>query len=354
MNGRLARNILWYVSIISYSFCGFFDNSTAYSSVSMSTPYVNDKFNIDDDYRYSFGIRKIALFPYQIKGNFYKGDEAQLSDNALFGAVDGLEYLISASKVRNQGHEYTDQEYWIKWSKNSFVTKFKYLDKGSRDLQFTSIDARYKVSLGSAFFSFGGNVMAHPIYGHPAYNDYDGYWFELAWDYGYEDFEVPEFDLNQNGIIDDPYYVWVETDPETLDGYWILFYEGTSYYWEDPDGNYVAGSDQEFEQYHMQEVINQYNKDNKDKEWQAEVSFVVGLDVLLGGDKFYSHTWVNIFPKSYGITDKAYDGDEMQYDIGVILGTNLSEHIGVFIEGSCLKYYGREEYNVSTGLNWRF
>ena len=354
MNGRLARSILYYLSAISYSFCGFFDNSTAYSSVSMATPYVNDKFNIEDDYKYSFGVRKIALFPYQVKSNFYKGDEGQLSDKALFGAVDGLEYLISASKVRNQGHEYTDQEYCIKWSKDSFVTKFKYLDKGSRDLQFTSIDARYKVSWGSAFFSFGGNIMAHPVYGHPAYNDYDGYWFELAWDYGYEDFEVPGFDLNENGIIDDPYYVWVETDAYTEEGYWILFYEGTNYYWEDPDGNYVAGSDQEFEQYHMNEIINQYNKDNKDRSWQYEASIVVGLDFYLGDDKYYSHIWVNAFPSAVGVTEKSYDGGGIQYDIGTLVGVNLGEHIGVFIEGIKLSYYGREEYNISTGVNWRF
>ena len=47
----------------------------------------------------------------------------------------------------------------------------------------------------------GGSVKGHPVYGHPAILDYDGIWFELAWDYGYEDFEVPGFDLNGNGII---------------------------------------------------------------------------------------------------------------------------------------------------------
>ena len=44
----------------------------------------------------------------------------------------------------------------------------------------------------------------------------------------------------------------------------------------------------------------------------------------------------------------------MQYDVGGLIGVNLSEHIGVFIEGTRLNYYGREEYNVSTGVNWRF
>ena len=56
--------------------------------------------------------------------------------------------------MRNQGHEYTDQEYWLKWSNNKFVTKFKYLDIGSRALHFASVDTRfneiYKIENGPA------------------------------------------------------------------------------------------------------------------------------------------------------------------------------------------------------------
>ena len=353
MNGRLERSIICYLSVISFSFCGFFSNSTIYTSATMGTPYINDILNVEDDYKYTFGIRKIALFPYQVKSNFYKGNEKQLSDNALFGAVDGLEYLFSASSVRNQGHDFTNQEYWLKWSNDKFVTKFKYLDKGSRDLQFASVDARYKLSLGPAIFSLGGNIIGHPIYGHPAYNDYNGVWFELAWDYGYEDFEIPTFDLNENGEIDS-YYVWIETDEYTEEGYWVYYTEGTNYYWEDPDGNAVAYSDAEFHQYHMPHIIAQYNEDNKVKEWQAEASLVVGLDFYLGNDKYYSHVWVNAFPSTVGLTEKSYDGNSIQYDVGTLVGVNLGEHIGVFIEGTKLNYYGREEHNISTGVNWRF
>ena len=348
-----ARCLSYLVLAGSLCFGGLFDNSTIYGSSSMGTPYINDILNVEDDYKYTFGIRKIALFPYQVKSNFYKGDEKQLSDNALFGAVDGLEYLFSASSIRNQGHDFTDQEYWLKWSNNKLITKFKYLDKGSRDLQFASADVRYKFSLGPAILSLGGNVMGHPIYGHPAYNDYNGLWFELAWDYGYEDFEIPTFDLNENGEIDS-YYVWIETDEYTEEGYWVYYTEGTTYYWEDPNGNAVAYSDAEFHQYHMPNIIAQYNEDNKVKEWQAEASLVVGLDFYLGNDKYYSHVWVNAFPSTVGLTEKSYEGDDIQYDIGALVGANLSEHIGVFIEGSKLKYYGREEYNISAGVNWRF
>tara|TARA_R100001594_G_scaffold1363_9_gene5939 strand:- start:6248 stop:7207 length:960 start_codon:yes stop_codon:yes gene_type:complete len=319
----------------------------------MGTPYVNGSVQIDDNYKYNVGIRKIALFPYQSRSRFYKGTEKALSDDALFGAIGGLEYLISASFIRNQGHEYNDQEYWLKWSNDNFVTKFKYLDKGSRDLEFASFDARYKAELGPVFLSVGGNIMGHPIYGHPAYNDYENPWWELAYQYGYTDYLVPLHDLNDNGEIDS-YYIWIETDPITEEGYWEYYYEDADYYWEDPDSNAVAYSDSEFLQYHMPHIIKRYNEDNKEKEWQAEVSLVVGLDFYAGKDRFYTHLWVNSFPYSKGLTDKSYKGDEDQYDIGIVLGTNLSEHIGVFIEGKKLKYYGREEYNIGTGINFKF
>ena len=353
MNGRFKNYFAYVVASCTILFGGVFSNSTIYGSASMGTPYVNGNIELDDDYKYNIGVRKIALFPYQGSKKFYKGDEKAFSDNALFGAVKGLEYLLSVSFIRNRGHEFTDQEFWIKWSNNHLVTKFKYLDKGSRDLQFASVDLRYKVELGPVLLSMGGNVIGHPVYGHPAYNNYENPWWELAYEYGYEDYYVPITDLNVNGEIDD-YWLWIETDPETLEGYWIYYYEDADYYWEDPDSNAVAYSDSEFLQYHMPSIISRYNEDNKEKEWQAEASLVIGLDFYIGNDNYYSHFWVNSFPHSVGLTEKSYSGGEEQYDIGALVGANLSEHIGVFIEGSKLKYYGREEYSISAGVNWRF
>jgi len=353
MNGRLKNYIIYVAASCGLLFGNFFDYSTIYGAANIYTPYINGNEDIEDDYKYNIGIRKMALYDYQSRDKFYKGNEEALSDKAIIGAVNGVEYLFSASFVRNRGYDYLDQEYWLKWSNNSFITKFKYMHKESRDLQFADYDARFRLNLNKVNITLGGSVKGHPVYGHPAILDYDGIWFELAWDYGYEDFMIPENDLNDNGLIDD-YYVWIETDPDTEDGYWIYYYEGTSYYWEDPEGNYVAGSDQEFYDYHYQSVVDMYNEDNEEKEWQAEASIVVGLDVLLGNDNYYSHIWVNAFPYSVGLTDKAYNGDDIQYDVGMLIGTNLSEHIGVFIEGIYQSYYGREEYNISTGINWRF
>ena len=175
----------------------------------------------------------------------------------------------------------------------------------------------------------------------------------MAYEYGFVDFMVPEVDLNDNGIIDN-YYVWIETDPVTEEGYWIYFYEGINYYWENPDGEYIAGSDEEFFEYHYPHIVDTYNEDNQDKSYQFEILYVIGLDMYFGGETYYTHLWCNLFPKTYGITDKAYEGDEMQYDIGMLIGTNINDKVGLFLEGDKLNYYGREEYTISTGINWRF
>ena len=94
MYARLARGIVYLVATASFLYSGFFDNSTMYGSVSMGTPYIGGNDQVDDDYIYSLGLRKIALFPYQSRDSFYNGSEEELSDNALFGAVEVLDYLF--------------------------------------------------------------------------------------------------------------------------------------------------------------------------------------------------------------------------------------------------------------------
>ena len=353
---KYERIVIYVVANVAYLFGSFFDNATFYGSASMGTPSVAQSQVIqDEDYKYNFGIRKIALFPYQSRSRYYKGDEESLSDKAIVGAVDGWEYLFKYSKVRNRGNEYKDGEVWVKWSNEKFVSKFKYVNKESRDLEFAEMDFRYRKHFWIIDYTTGFTVKGHPVYGHPAIEDYDGYWWDLAYQYGYEDYLVPLNDMNGNGEIDD-YWVWIETDPETLDGYWTYYYEDADYYWEDADSNAVAYSDSEFLQYHYPKVIKLYNEDNKEKEWQAELYAVIGFDVLMGSreSKFYSHLWVNIFPYTYKLTNKAYEGKDRQYDVGLLLGTDIGEHIGVFIEGTKTSFYGKEEKHITTGLNWRF
>ena len=352
INGRFKNYIIYVAASSSILFGSFFSNSTMYLSLSSHTPVVHD-LDVDDDYKYSFGLRKIALFDYQNRKMFYTGNESQLSDKATIGAVDGWEYLFNIDAVRNRGIEFIDQKYWLKWSGDKFVTKINYTNKESRDLEFAEVDFRWRKQFLFLDFTSGYAIKGHPIYGHPAINDYNGVWWELAYDYGYSDYTYPIGDINGNDIIDS-YWIWVETNPDTEEGYWEYWIEGIDYYWEDPQGNHVATSDDEFHVYHYPHVVDMYNEDNKSKSWEFELFAVIGLDLYLSGERFYTHIWVNSFPYSVGLTDKAYEGDEVQYDIGFLIGTNLSEHIGVFIEGNKQNLYMKEEYNVKLGMNYKF
>jgi len=124
--GRLGRNILYLVCYVSMGFSGFFDSATMYLSLSNSTPIITDNTK-DNDYKYTFGIRKIALFEYQDRTKFYTGDESYLSDKAIIGAISGFEYLLNVDAVRNRGNEFLDQQYWLKWSNDKYITKLKYI-----------------------------------------------------------------------------------------------------------------------------------------------------------------------------------------------------------------------------------
>ena len=355
LNGRFKNYLVYVVATCSILFADFFSNSTLYVSGTMGTPYVKGSEVLKDDYNYTIGLRKIALFPYQSRSRFYKGNESSLADKAVIGAVYGWEYLFKYSQVRNRDNEFKDAEVWLKWSNDKFVSKAKYVNKESRDLEFAEVDFRYRKHFWFIDFTTGFTIKGHPVYGHPAYEDYEDPWWYLAYEYGYTDNLVPITDLNGNGEIDS-YYVYITEDPEGDDGYWAYYYEDADYYWTDADSNAVAYSDAEFYEYHMPGIIEQYNEDNEIKEYQAELYQVIGLDILMGSEEttFYSHLWINIFPQSYGLTDKSYKGKENQYDVGLMIGTDLGDHVGVFIEGTKTSFYGREEKYISTGVNWRF
>jgi hypothetical protein len=329
----------------------FFKYSTAYLSYNLTTPHTNNTMiEIEDNYSLTLGLRKIARFDYQKKQKFYDGTEEELSDNAFLGAVPKWEYLLNVSDVRVNGSEYTDSRFWIRNSKDNFVYKFKYYKIDSRNLEFFQGDIRYRKSLKRLDFSTGFALLGHPAFGYDAFSEYKDYWWFLAYDYGYTDYTYPLNDLNNNGEIEE-YWVWIETDPVSLDGYWVYFDEGTNYYWLDPEGNMVATSDDEFEEYHLPSVIQKYNDDQIDAlDYQASVSFVIGMDYNWNNEQFYFHTWTSIFPFSKGLTDFAFVED-LKYEVGLLLGYKIGS-IGIFVEGNYLDIF-KEQYEVTTGINFQ-
>ncbi len=348
------KNLLISLAVGSLMSAGeFFKYSTTYISYNLSTPQqtLNTIVDIEDNYSLTIGVRKIARFDYQKKQKFYDGTEEALSDKAFIGSVPGWEYLINVSDVKINGLEYTDSKFWIRNTKEKSVFKFKYYKIDSRNLEFVTGDARYRKNINRLDITAGIALLGHPAFGYDAYSEYEEPWWQLAYDYGYTDYTYPLNDLNNNGEIES-YWIWIETDPETEDGYWEYFYEGLDYYWEDPEGNQIATSDTEFYQYHQPKVIKKYNEDKIDElDYQSSVSLVLGLDYNWSKDKFYFHTWTSIYPISKGLTDYAFV-DDLKYEVGLLLGYKIGA-IGLFLEGNYLDIF-KEQYEVTTGINFQF
>ena len=67
------------------------------------------------DYRYGFGIRKLARFNYERKPkNYYDGTEEQLTFGAPTSALPGLEYQFHFEKERWRGEDFTNYRFFIK------------------------------------------------------------------------------------------------------------------------------------------------------------------------------------------------------------------------------------------------
>ena len=331
----------------------FFKYSTLYCSYSLGSPHqTKDNFTeLEDNYSLNLGLRKIARYQYQVKDDYYKGDEESITDNATMGSVDGWEYLFQLSSKKINNLEFSDLKFWIRNSKDHFMYKFKYYNMESRNLEFAQLDLRYRIKVKSLDLTAGVAVFGHPAFGYDAYADYENAWWQLAYDYGYEDYTYPLHDLNGNGEIEE-YWIWIETDEVTYDGYWELFYEGMDYSWEDPEGNHVANSDGEFEQYHMPGIIEQYNQDQIDAlGYQSTVAMVIGLDYFYGGERFYFHTWSNFFPTSKALTDFSFTNDD-KYEIGLLVGMNFNK-FGIYLETNYLSIF-KEEYTLGTGINYKF
>jgi hypothetical protein len=293
----------------------------------------------ETSYNLSFGIRKLARFKYQAKGkNFYDGSEKNLSDVATIGAVSGWEYLVKYSTIRSFGEEFVDSESWVRYLGDNFVVKGGYTNFGRQDLEFGQVDVRWRKPLGNWNFTVGGNFRGHPAYGLFPFNDWlndnNGQWWELGYNYGYDD-EYWFEDLNQNGIQDPGEY--------------------GDYEWFDDSGTLVAETDSEFYEYYYGDLITLYNEEEVDKlGWQYESSIVLGVDYYLYDKRYWVHGWASIMPLSKGLTDYSfkYEKGDIDFDIGVIAGWKFNRNLGIFGEGRYLSYWGIDSYELKIGINY--
>ena len=344
----------------------FFKYSTVYTSAMAASPmeaqteyFVTQGGELRDitienpfDYRTTIGIRRVARFDYENRQNrFYDGhNQSNTSTSSTVGSVNGFEYLAQYDQGRQQGREYINQRYFLRYLSKHWMIKGEFYNQGLVNLDYTQVDTRLRIHLGELDFSAGVAVRQHRPYGYNPIAEYlqDNAWWELAFEYGYED-----------------HYYQIDYDiDDEIDNF--------DWYWTDMYGVKVADTDEDFRRYIYGNIVNDYNKARLEEVGNlASLSAIFGVDYYHYTEDFWIHTWSNVLPYHrhvYGDhmfsyeqfadqlenTNHWIDGQWIDYSTGLILGYKVGLHWGVFVEGEYMKYWDRELYSVKCGLNYQF
>ncbi len=310
------------------------------------------------DYRYGFGIRKIARFDYEVKGkNYYDGTESNVGLAASNSTIKGFEYLVHVEKERSRDEIFKNHRYFLKHSGKYHIAKIESRKQGKVNFNYKSAELRAKLPIGEKF-SLNAGAMFRTHQRPYGYNpieiwlnetDENGwpinYWYQLGYNYGYTD-------------------QWVTID---IDGEQVY-----DYYWYDPQGNVVAYTDLQFRDTVFENLINRYNNEVwGELDEFGVVSPVVGFDFYHYKNNFWLHAYGSyLLPyhkyvkgdedfsylnrNNWGLGGLRQDSDLEQWDdyqAGVVFGWKLNKNLGIFVEGEYTKFWDSKIYNSSVGLN---
>ncbi len=315
----------------------------------------------DFDYRYGFGIRKIARFDYEIKGkHYYDGTENNIGLSASNSPVSGLEYTFHFEKERSRDEIYKNHRYFIKHSGKYHMVKVESRKQGRVDFNYQSAEARAKLPIGKKFSLSAGIIYRthERPYGYNPIEiwlnelDEDGfpvnYWYELGFLYGFDDIYYNQVDELGNEVSD--------------------------WYWINPQGQIVANSDLEFRETVFTNLMNRFNNEIwNELDYFGVLSPVVGFDIYHYKKNFWLHAYGSyLLPyhkyiqgdidfsylnrNNWGLGGLKQDAEGEQwedYQLGVSFGWKISKSIGVFVEGEYTKFWDSKIYNSSIGLNFR-
>ena len=314
------------------------------------------------DYRIGVGIRKLARFDYERKPrNYYDGTENQLAFSAPTSAFKGLEYQFHYEKERFRGEDYDNHRYFIKHTGKYHIIKAEVREVGRINLNYQSAEVRARLPIGKKFsISAGAIVRTHvrpygynPIEIWLNETDANGYavnpWYTLGFMYGYDDIAYSAEDELGNQVYD--------------------------WYWIDPQGNQVAGTDLQFRETVFTQLMNRYNRERwAELDPFAELAPIVGFDFYHYKRNFWLHAYANwILPYHHyiagdedfsylhrnnwgqgGIVQDAEGEQWSDYSAGLNFGWKVGKSIGVFLEGEYAKMWDSKLFNSSVGINYTF
>jgi len=172
----------------------------------------------EHDYRYGFGIRKIARFDYELKGKqYYDGTESNVSMTAPNSSIKGLEYVVHIEKERVRDEVFKNHRYLLKHSGKYHIVKVESRKQGKVNFDYKSAEVRAKLPIGKKFsLSAGAIYRTHERpYGYNPVEiwlnetDSNGYavnpWYTLGFYYGYDDIYYTYTDQYDNEVSEMKY-----------------------------------------------------------------------------------------------------------------------------------------------------
>ena len=288
----------------------------------------------------TIGFRKLAFFGYEDKERFYDGSEQNNSINSNIGNVKGLEYLFEYQKGIQQGREFENKQYFIRYLAKWWIAKGEVNQNQLIDLNYKSADIRLRlpiskklsISLGGIYRTYEKAYGFNPIQSYLENNN----WWYLSYEYGH--YDVP--------------YDWTLPDGQT----------GFEYFWYDQNDNLISYSDLDYRNSIYSRLVNRYNREQLALIGGfADVSAVVGLDFYHYRKSFWMHIYGNVLPKhklvegdekySYG----AFVGNDdwIDYSLGGSFGLRITKTFGLFAELTNQRWWDRELKTIKVGVNIR-
>ena len=97
------------------------------------------------DYSLTMGIRKIKRFGYEDVSKFKDGTESAYGDAATVG-LSPFEYLFEVDYKRQEGIEYLDQQHFVRYVRNKWLTKVEYIKDGFADIEYYEATQRFRLN----------------------------------------------------------------------------------------------------------------------------------------------------------------------------------------------------------------
>lgn len=281
------------------------------------------------DYSLTLGVRKIARFGYENRANiFYDGTEKTYGDAATLGRYDGFEFLAEADWRRQQGKNFLDQDYFVRYVANNWIVKAEWLQDGFADVKYFEASQRGRLNIGKKL-SFNAGIVQR-----------------ISEPYGYD--PLQEWLLDNNQI----HY----TSLALQEGYNIDVATGEFF---NPEGELVANDPAVWEQVVIPQVLDDYvaaKRAELTNQWVY--SAVIGFDFYHYKKDFWIHSWGNVMPYhlntegEYSYHNFVNSSQWVDIGAGLVFGTKLTKSLGIFAEGKYNRYWNREWHDFSIGINY--